>query len=148
MQNKFTRSISTRKIKAQKHLFDASEWVLGRMASQIALILMGKHRVDYTPHVDSQDEVAVINTQKIRVTGNKDDKKIYHHHTHYPGGLRAEKLGSLRKRKPNQIIYLAVKRMLPKNRLAALRLKRLHLFPDPAPNLKKEEWPIVHTPKD
>ncbi|RME77083.1 MAG: 50S ribosomal protein L13 [Planctomycetota bacterium] len=108
-------------------LVDAEGEVLGRLAARIARILMGKHRPSYTPHLDTGDYVVVVNVSKIKVTGNKREKKTYDRYSGYPGGRTVETLGSLLARKPEEVLRLAVRRMLPKNRLGRRMLKKLRL---------------------
>jgi large subunit ribosomal protein L13 len=106
---------------------DAEGQVLGRMAARIARILMGKHRPQYTPHIDTGEYVVVTNASKVKVTGQKRDKKIYDRYSGYPGGRTTETLGSLLDRKPEEVIRLAVKRMLPKSRLGRQMIKKLKI---------------------
>lgn len=107
------------------HTLDASGQILGRFATQVAILLIGKHKADYTPNIDAGDRVVVKNAAKIKVTGKKVSDKIYRHHTNYPGGLKEENYQALQKRDPRQIILLAVSRMLPKNHTRKVRLSRL-----------------------
>ncbi len=109
-------------------LIDASENTLGRVATSIAKHLIGKYKPTYTAHVDNGDYVVVINAGKLVVTGEKEVDKMYYNHSGYPGGLREANLGALRKKSPERIIEDAVKGMLPKNKLAAERMKRLRVF--------------------
>jgi len=118
-------------IKREWYVVDASGKTLGRLATQIAKILMGKHKVTYTPHVDNGDFVIVINADKIHVTGKKLDKKIYYKHTGYFGHLKEETLKQKLQRKPEEVIYLAVRGMLPKNKLRKRMLKRLKIYAGP-----------------
>ena len=111
-------------------LVDAEDQVLGRIATQIAVRLMGKHKPTYTPHVDTGDFVVVVNVEKVKLTGNKWDKKEITWYTGYPG-LRTEKVGKRFERKPHEIIREAVRRMLPKNRLGRKMLSKLKLFVGP-----------------
>jgi large subunit ribosomal protein L13 len=113
------------------HLVDASGRTLGRLATGIASRLRGKHKPEYTPHVDTGDYIVVINAAKIRVTGNKLKDKIYHHHTGYIGNLKSISLENLLEKSPEQVITKAVKGMLPKNKLGALMLKKLRVFSGP-----------------
>ena len=110
------------------YLTDAREVVLGRAATKIASILKGKHKVDYSPHLDCGDGVVVLNADKIRVTGKKLEQKEYKSFSGYPGGLKLEKLESLLKRKPTEALRHAVWGMLPKNKLGRLMIKRLKLY--------------------
>jgi len=113
------------------YLVDATGKTLGRLASEIAKILMGKHKPTYTPHVDNGDFVVVVNAEKIHVTGKKLEKKIYYWHTGYPGGLKSATLKELLQKKPTEVIRLAVRGMLPKNKLRDRRMKRLKVYAGP-----------------
>jgi large subunit ribosomal protein L13 len=112
-------------------LVDANGRTLGRLASEIASRLRGKHKPEFTPHVDTGDYIVVINAAKIRVTGNKLKDKIYHHHTGYIGNLKSISLEKLLEKSPEQVITKAVKGMLPKNKLGAVMLKKLRVFGGP-----------------
>ena len=116
------------KIERRWHLIDVKDQVLGRVSTKIALLLSGKDKVEYVPHLDLGDHVVVINAAEVAVTGKKEKQKIYYRHSGYPGGLRSETLGELRERRPEEIIRRAVKGMLPKNKLQKPMLKRLHIF--------------------
>ena len=107
---------------------DATDQVLGRFASQIAIILRGKHKTNFTPHVDCGDNVIVINAEKIRLTGKKLTDKVYVRHTGYPGGQRFATPEELLKRKPFAVVEEAVRGMLPKNRLGADLFRNLHVY--------------------
>lgn len=123
---------------------DADGKNLGRLASEIADVLRGKNKPQYTPHVDTGDFVVVVNAGKIAVTGNKLDGKMYYRHSGYPGGLKVETLGHLLERRPTEVLRRAVKGMLPKNRLAAQQLNKLKIYagPDhPHAAQKPEELP-------
>ena len=96
---------------------DAQDIVLGRLATNVASILRGKHKPVYTPHVDTGDFVVIVNAEKIQLTGRKLDNKVYYHHTNYPGGLKSITAGKLLKEKPEEVIIAAVRGMLPKNPL-------------------------------
>ncbi|RKX68680.1 50S ribosomal protein L13 [candidate division WOR-3 bacterium] len=109
-------------------LVDAQGKVLGRLATRIATILMGKHRPDYTPHVDNGDFVIVVNADKFHTTGKKRKEKTYYHHSGYPGGLKERTMEELLAKNPTRVLYLAVRGMLPKNRLRDRRMKRLKLY--------------------
>ncbi len=110
---------------------DAEKEILGRMASDIAVILMGKNKPTYTPHVDCGDFVVVTNAQKVRVTGRKREKKLYYHHTGYIGGLKSRTMGQMLENKPEEVIRLAVRRMLPKNKLGRKMLRKLKVYRGP-----------------
>ncbi|MEM6365667.1 MAG: 50S ribosomal protein L13 [Planctomycetota bacterium] len=114
-------------IEKQWHIVDASDEVLGRLASDIAVVLMGKHRPEYTPHVDCGDFVIVTNAEKVAMTGNKMRDRHYTWYTGYPG-LRLESYGDRRNRKPEDLIRHAVRRMLPKNKLANAMLNKLKIY--------------------
>jgi large subunit ribosomal protein L13 len=107
---------------------DASDKVLGRLATQIAMRLKGKHKAIFSPHVDMGDHIVVLNAEKIRVTGNKLQDKMYHHHTGYVGNLKSIALGKLLKEHPERAIEFAVKGMLPKGPLGRRMFKKLHVF--------------------
>jgi large subunit ribosomal protein L13 len=110
---------------------DAEGKNLGRLASEIAIVLRGKNKPQYTPHVDTGDFVVVVNSQKIAVTGNKLEGKVYYRHSGYPGGLKSRTLGEMLERRPNEVLRKAVKGMLPKNRLAAKQLTKLKIYAGP-----------------
>ena len=109
-------------------LVDADGQTLGRMASGIATRLRGKHKAEYTPHVDTGDYVVVINAEKVKVTGNKATDKIYHSHSGYPGGLKAISFENLQERSPEKVIKLAVKGMLPRTPLGRAMFKKLKVY--------------------
>ncbi|MDQ2983871.1 MAG: 50S ribosomal protein L13 [Actinomycetota bacterium] len=113
------------------HLVDADGKTLGRLATQIADVLRGKDKPEYTPHVDTGDFVVVVNAEKIAVTGNKLDDKVYHRHSGYPGGLRSRTLREQLERRPTEVIRKAVKGMLPRNRLARQQLLKLKVYAGP-----------------
>jgi|TARA_B100001094_G_C17973705_1_gene691652 large subunit ribosomal protein L13 len=110
------------------HLVDASGLPIGRLASEIAQILRGKHKPQYAPHLDVGDHIVVINASKIAITSKKPEQKMYHSHSGFPGGIKSESFNSLRQRKPEKIIERAVWGMLPKNRLGRSILKKLHIY--------------------
>lgn len=112
-------------------LVDAEGAILGRMAAKIAPILMGKTKPTYTPHIDTGDYVIVVNAEKIRVTGKKAESKEYDYYTHYPGGHKYVSFADMMARKPEKVIQMAVRRMLPKNRLARQMLKKLKVYRGP-----------------
>lgn len=113
-------------------LVDASGQPLGRMASRVAARLRGKHNPLFTPHVDTGDFVVVINAEKVKLTGKKMDKKLYHWHTGYIGGLKTRTAKQMIEDKPEMVIFRAVKGMLPKNRLGRKLLKKLKVYRGPA----------------
>ncbi len=111
------------------HHVDATDVSLGRLAAEVATVLMGKHRPEYTPHVDCGEFVIVTNASRIGLTGNKATQSMKMHYTGYPGGLKAETFGSVRDRAPQKLVEDAVRRMLPKNRLGRQMLKKLKVYP-------------------
>jgi large subunit ribosomal protein L13 len=112
------------------HLIDAKDQILGRLAAKVATLLMGKHKVIFSPHQDTGDEVIVINASKIKVTGKKMAMKTYKRYSAYPGGLKEETLEAVMKKKPENVIVHAVHGMLPKSKLGAKLLKKLKVYPD------------------
>ncbi|MCL2807204.1 MAG: 50S ribosomal protein L13 [Coriobacteriia bacterium] len=115
-------------VKREWLLIDAKDQVLGRLATQAAHILKGKHKPEYTPHIDTGDFVVIINADKIRLTGNKAAQKTYHRHSGYPGGLKAESFTQAMERHPQRVIERAVKGMLPKNTLGRAQGKKLKVY--------------------
>ena len=113
------------------YIVDAEGQTLGRMASNIASLLKGKHKPIYTPHLDTGDHVVVVNAEKIHVTGNKLDAKMYHRHSGYPGGLKSRPLRDELERRPTEVLRKAVKGMLPRNRLARAQIKKLKIYAGP-----------------
>ena len=120
-----TFSLKKEDVVRKWYLIDATHQTIGRMAEKIAIILMGKNKPDYTPHVDSGDFVIVTNIEKVTIGGRKEENKMYYKHSGYIGGLKKWSFSDLKERKPQEIIISAVKGMLPRNKLAAYRLKRL-----------------------
>ena len=110
------------------HVVDPEDKILGRLATQIAVRLRGKHKPIFTPHADTGDFVVVVNAEKIALTGRKWDQKIYYHHSRYPGGLKQISARKLLEKKPEELVRLAVKRMLPKNSLGRRQLKKLKIY--------------------
>jgi large subunit ribosomal protein L13 len=115
-------------IRGDWYLIDAEGKTLGRLATQIAHMLKGKHKADYSPHVDMGDHIVVVNAEKIRVTGRKLTDKIYYHHTGYIGGIKSIALQKLLNEHPERAIEIAVKGMLPKNPLGRAMFRKLHVF--------------------
>lgn len=126
-----TFSAKPHEVKRQWQVVDAGGLVLGRLATEVARRLRGKHKPEYTPHVDTGDYIIIVNAQNIDVTGKKEDNKIYYRHTGYPGGLRQRTLREVREAKPEDIIRSAVKGMLPKNALGRQMLTKLKIFAGP-----------------
>ncbi|HWV91341.1 MAG TPA: 50S ribosomal protein L13, partial [Burkholderiales bacterium] len=110
------------------YVVDAQNKVLGRLAVQIATRLRGKHKPEYTPHVDTGDFIVVVNVAKLRVTGRKDERKVYYRHTGYPGGLKETNFKKLQAKKPTRVLQLAVKGMLPKGPLGYAMLRKLKVY--------------------
>ena len=113
------------------HLIDADGLVLGRLASRVAMVLRGKDKPAFTPNADTGDFVVIINADKVRLTGNKSEQKVYYRHSGYPGGLKSQNLSTLRKRYPERIIQKAVKGMLPHNKLGRELLRKLKVYRGP-----------------
>lgn len=109
-------------------MIDAKDQILGRLATGVATLLIGKHKKTYTPHLDMGDNVVVINASKVRLTGRKEEQKTYYRYSGYPSGLKKTPVARMRKEHPARIIELAVKNMLPKNRLRDPRMTRLKVF--------------------
>ncbi len=123
-----TFSAKPAEVKRDWYVIDAEGKTLGRLATEVARRLRGKHKPEYTPHVDTGDYIIVINAEKIGVTGNKESDKMYHHHTGYIGNLKTVSLGKLRKTFPDRIIRKAVEGMLPKNPLGRAMYKKLKVY--------------------
>jgi large subunit ribosomal protein L13 len=124
------KTVSLNKATAEKEwiVVDATDQILGRLSSKIALVLRGKHKAGYTPHVDCGDNVIVVNAEKVRLTGNKLKGKVYIRHTGYPGGQRFETAEEMLKKHPERMLEKAVKGMLPKNSLGAQLFTNLYVF--------------------
>jgi large subunit ribosomal protein L13 len=123
-----TYSTKASDIERQWHVIDASGKVLGKLATEVAGLLMGKHKPIFTPHLDTGDFVIVINAAKVRVTGNKAEQKLYYRHSGYPGGLKSINLERMMQDNPARVIEHAVKGMLPHNRLGAQMIKKLRVY--------------------
>ena len=126
-----TYSAKPGEVTREWYLVDADGKTLGRLATQIADTLRGKRKPQYTPHVDTGDFVIVVNAEKIAVTGNKLDQKRYYRHSGYPGGLRSRTLREQLERRPTEVLRVAVKGMLPKNRLARQQITKLKIYAGP-----------------
>ena len=125
---------------------DATDIPLGRLASEVAQILRGKHKATYAPHVDGGDYVVVVNAAEVHVSGNKEIEKLYFRHSGYPGGLRAETLTEVRAKYPERIVEVAVKGMLPKNRLGRQMVRKLKVYGGPDhPHQSQRPEPLVIT---
>jgi len=126
-----TYTAKPREIEQTWYLLDAEGKTLGRLATQIADLLRGKGKPQYTPHIDTGDFVVVVNAERIHVTGNKLEQKLYYRHSGYPGGLRSRTLAEQLARRPEEVIRKAVKGMLPKNKLAARQIVKLKVYAGP-----------------
>jgi large subunit ribosomal protein L13 len=124
-----TFAAKTNQVAQGWYVVNAEGKVLGRLAAQIAARLRGKHKPEYTPHVDTGDYIVVVNASKLRVTGRKATDKMYYRHTLYPGGLRETSFAKLQARHPERVLELAVKGMLPKGPLGYAMLKKLKVYP-------------------
>src|SRR5256886_11877788 len=121
---------------------DADGATLGRLATEVATLLRGKHKASFTPHLDTGDPVIIVNAAKIRVTGNKLQSKTYVRHSGYPGGLRSETLERLLSRRPEEVIRRAVRGMLPQNRLGEQMIRKTHVYaPDELPHAAQKPHP-------
>lgn len=123
-----TYSVKASEIKRQWHVIDASDKILGRLATKAASLLMGKNKPQFSRHMDMGDFVIIINAEKVRVTGNKMKQKMYYRHSGYPGGLKSISLEKMMQEHPTRAIEHAVKGMLPHNRLGAILRKRLKVY--------------------
>jgi large subunit ribosomal protein L13 len=123
-----TYSTKASEIERQWHVIDASDKILGKLATEAAKLLMGKHKPTFTRHLDTGDFVVIINAEKVRFTGKKAEQKLYHSHSGYPGGLKTINLEKLMQINPARVIEHAVKGMLPHNRLGAQMLKKLKVY--------------------
>ena len=139
-----TRSVKNEEVNRSWFVVDAENQVMGRMCTQIATVLRGKHRPEYTPHVDTGDNVIVINAGKVRFTGNKENVKIYQNYSGYPGGLKELTAAEIRARRPERLIEIAVKGMLPKNKLGNAMFKKLFVYAGPEhPHAAQQPKPLV-----
>ncbi|MCL5411994.1 MAG: 50S ribosomal protein L13 [Patescibacteria group bacterium] len=129
MLTKATKAVKVNEITRRWYIVDAKGKVLGRLASKVASVLMGKGKVNQSPNVDSGDYVIVINASKVAVTGRKESDKMYYRHSGYPGGLKSANLAKVREEKPEELIRHAVSGMVPHTRLGRLILKKLHVYP-------------------
>lgn len=123
-----TFSAKTHEVKRDWYVVDASDKVLGRLATEIARRLRGKHKAEYTPHVDTGDYIVVTNAEKVAVTGRKFKEKMYYHHTGHPGGIKSISFDKLQAKNPARIIERAVKGMLPKNPLGRDMYRKLKIY--------------------
>jgi large subunit ribosomal protein L13 len=113
------------------YVLDAQDIVLGRLATKVAMMLMGKHKPTYTPFIDTGDHVVVINADKVRLTGNKEEDKNYYRHTGYPGGLKTTTAKKMRQTRPERMIELAIQGMLPKSKMGKQMYRKLNVYAGP-----------------
>ena len=123
-----TLSIKQEDVRRSWYVIDATDRTLGRLSTQIALRIRGKHKAEFTPHVDTGDYVVVINAEKVRVTGNKLDDKFYNHHTGFPGGIKSISLAKLMQKSPEKVVEMAVKGMMPKSKLGRSMISKLKVY--------------------
>ena len=126
-----TFSAKPAEVKRDWYLIDATDKTLGRMATEIARRLRGKHKAEYTPHVDTGDYIVVVNVEKVRVTGNKTQDKMYYHHTGFPGGIKEASFDKMIEKHPERVLEIAVKGMLPKNPLGRAMYRKLKVYAGP-----------------
>ena len=134
-----TFSAKSETVQRDWYVVDASGKTLGRMASEIARRLRGKHKAEYTPHVDTGDYIVVVNAEKVRVSGRKTTDKMYHHHTGYMGNMRSFSFEKMIERAPQDIITIAVKGMLPKNPLGRAMIGKLKVYAGPTHNHQAQQ---------
>ena len=127
------------KIERKWYVVDASGYTLGRLASEVAKVLRGKNKPEFTPHIDTGDYVIVVNAEKVAVTGKKMNQKIYYRHSDYVGGMKEQTLREKLAKKPEDVIYLAVKGMLPKGPLGRKMIKKLHVYAGPEHNNQAQQ---------
>ena len=138
-----TVSMRAQDVERSWYVVDAENRTLGRLASAVAHRLRGKHKPQYTPHVDTGDYIIVVNAAKVRVTGNKETGKVYHRHSGYPGGIKSTSLNRLRQTHPERIIEKAVKGMLPRNPLGRAMFRKLKVYAGPDhPHAAQQPHPI------
>jgi large subunit ribosomal protein L13 len=125
---KMTKATKISEIKREWHLIDVKDKILGRVSSEIALLLMGKSKPNFVRNLDCGDYVVIINAKEVKTTGRKEKQKEYYRHSGYPGGFKRETLANLRVRKPEEVVRRAVSGMLPQNKLKASMLKRFYIF--------------------
>jgi large subunit ribosomal protein L13 len=112
-------------------VLDAADAVLGRLASKAAMVLMGKHKPTYTPFIDTGDHIVIVNADKVRLTGSKEDQKLYRTHSGYPGGLKEVQAKKMRQRRPERMLELAIQGMLPKTKLGKQMYRKLNVYAGP-----------------
>ena len=126
-----TFNANAQTVRREWYVVDATDKVLGRLASEVATRLRGKHKPEYTPHVDTGDHIVIVNAEKVRVTGNKAQAKVYHWHSGYPGGIKEISFAEQIARHPTRVIESAVKGMLPKNTLGRVMFSKLRVYAGP-----------------
>lgn len=124
------KSLKQKEITKSWHLIDAKNIPLGRLSTLVAMHLMGKNKVIYSPNLDTGDYVVIINSSKVQLSGKKENQKVYHRHSGYPGGLYSRTASQLRQDKPNDLIRNAVYGMLPKTKMGKVMLKKMHVYPN------------------
>ncbi|NIT04571.1 50S ribosomal protein L13 [Candidatus Saccharibacteria bacterium] len=124
-----TRATKASEVTREWHLLDAKGKILGRLATEVAQLLMGKHKSNWAPYLDMGDYVVITNAREVAVTGKKEKQKVYYRHSGYPGGLKEETLEELRKRRPEEVIRHAVVGMLPKGKLGRKMITKLYVYP-------------------
>lgn len=134
-----TYSVKASEIRRERHVIDAKDRVLGRLATEVARLLMGKHKPMFSRNLDVGDYVVVINADKVRVTGNKAEQKTYYRHSGYPGGLKSVNYEKLMQTNPTRVVEQAIKGMLPHTRLGASMLKKLKVYVGETPQTEKEK---------
>lgn len=135
-----TYSAKASEIRRERHVIDAQDRVLGRLATEVAWLLMGKHKPMFSRNLDVGDYVVVINAEKVKVTGNKAEQKLYYRHSGYPGGLKSISFEKLLQTNPTRVVERAVKGMLPHTRLGASMMKKLKVYVgEPAPTKKEKQ---------
>ena len=128
LRNMKTLSIKQEDVRRSWYVIDATDRTLGRLSTQIAIRIRGKHKAEFTPHVDTGDYVVVINAEKVRVTGNKLNDKIYNHHTGFPGGIKSISLAKVMQKSPEKAVEMAVKGMMPKGKLGRSMISKLKVY--------------------
>ena len=131
------------KVERKWYVVDATGYTLGRMASEVAKVLRGKNKPEFTPHIDTGDYVVIINAEKIKVTGKKLDQKIYYHHSEYVGGMKETTLREMMAKKPEKVVELAVKGMLPKGPLGRQMYTKLHVYAGPEHNHQAQKPEVL-----
>lgn len=139
-----TFSAKAKEIQRKWYVIDATDKVLGRVASLVASYLRGKHKAEYTPHVDTGDYIIIVNAEKIRVTGKKAEDKIYHRNTGYPGGIRSITFEKLIQHHPEEALELAIKGMLPKNPLGREMFRKLKVYTGEAHEHHAQQPEVLH----